>query len=84
MEKETGFPFFVKLGTWFLIVLNVIPISLMVTKEMVSFIQALFMQFDADMVDSETGVEMQAQSSNLNEQLGQVQYVFSDKTGTLT
>jgi hypothetical protein len=37
-EKESEFPFFVKLGTWFLIVLNIIPISLMVTKEMVSFI----------------------------------------------
>lgn len=37
-EKEASFPFLVKLGTWFLIVLNVIPISLMVTKEMVSFI----------------------------------------------
>ena len=36
------------------------------------------------MFDQEQGMEMRAQSSNLNEELGQVEYVFSDKTGTLT
>jgi P-type E1-E2 ATPase len=33
------------------------------------------------MFDEETGIEMKAQSSNLNEE---IEYVFSDKTGTLT
>ena len=42
------------------------------------------MSYDLNMFDEETGIEMKAQSSNLNEELGQVEYVFSDKTGTLT
>ena len=42
------------------------------------------MQHDATMYDEEQDMEMRCQSSNLNEELGQVEYVFSDKTGTLT
>jgi len=42
------------------------------------------MSSDYTMYDEEQDMAMRAQSSNLNEQLGQVEYVFSDKTGTLT
>ena len=42
------------------------------------------MQYDTQMYDQEQEVAMRAQASNLNEELGQVEYVFSDKTGTLT
>lgn len=56
----------------------------MVTLELVKFWQGLFMQLDVRMFDQEQDMSMSAQSSNLNEQLGQVEYVFSDKTGTLT
>ena len=42
------------------------------------------MMWDADMFDQDQDMEMWAQSSNLNDQLGQIHYVFSDKTGTLT
>lgn len=73
-----------KCGTWILIFTNFVPISLMVTFELVKFWQALFMQNDVLMFDEEQDMEMRAQSSNLNEELGQVEYVFSDKTGTLT
>jgi phospholipid-translocating ATPase len=61
-----------------------VPISLIVSLELVKFNQAIFMSYDLNMFDEETGIEMKAQSSNLNEELGQVEYVFSDKTGTLT
>lgn len=36
------------------------------------------------MYHEETDTPAQARTSNLNEELGQVEYVFSDKTGTLT
>lgn len=63
---------------------NFVPISLMVTLEIVKFWQAGFMTLDWLMFDEEQDMAMKAQSSNLNEELGQVEYVFSDKTGTLT
>lgn len=73
-----------KIGTWILIFTNFVPISLMVTLEIVKLFQANLMSYDIEMYDEEQDMEMRAQASNLNEELGQVEYVFSDKTGTLT
>lgn len=42
------------------------------------------MQCDVDMFDDEQDFFCRAQSTNINEELGQVEYIFSDKTGTLT
>lgn len=36
------------------------------------------------MYHAETDTPAMARTSNLNEELGQVRYIFSDKTGTLT
>ena len=79
-----GFTLLQQTGTWILIFTNFVPISLMVTLELVKFWQAMFMSKDWTMFDEEQDMSMRAQSSNLNEELGQVEYVFSDKTGTLT
>ena len=63
---------------------NFVPISLLVTLEMVKFWQGLQMQHDVTMYDMDQDFQMRAQSTNINEELGQVEYIFSDKTGTLT
>ena len=42
------------------------------------------MENEIKMYDEQENIQMKAQASNLNEELGQIEYVFSDKTGTLT
>lgn len=61
-----------------------IPISLYVSIEVVKVLQATFINQDINMYDDETGNPAQARTSNLNEELGQVDTILSDKTGTLT
>ncbi|CAK9154039.1 unnamed protein product [Ilex paraguariensis] len=61
-----------------------IPISLYVSIEAVKFLQALFINQDIHMYDEESGTPAQARTSNLNEELGQISTILSDKTGTLT
>lgn len=63
---------------------NLIPLSLQVTLEIVRFVQAIFIQWDVEIYDKKTDTPTVAKTSNLNEELGQVKYIFSDKTGTLT
>ncbi|XP_039280829.1 phospholipid-transporting ATPase IA isoform X2 [Nilaparvata lugens] len=63
---------------------NLIPISLQVTLEIVRFVQAIFINMDIDMYHEESNTPAMARTSNLNEELGMVKYIFSDKTGTLT
>ena len=76
--------FFITFGTWFVNMMNLVPISLIVTLEMVKFIQAYFINQDVTILDEERDIETKVQSSNLNEELGMVHNIFSDKTGTLT
>ncbi|KAG5446249.1 Phospholipid-transporting ATPase IB [Clonorchis sinensis] len=70
--------------TAFIMYHTIVPISLQVSLELVRFAQALFINWDLDMYDPDTDTPAMARTSNLNEELGQVRYLFSDKTGTLT
>uniref|UniRef100_A0A669BBX7 Phospholipid-transporting ATPase n=1 Tax=Oreochromis niloticus TaxID=8128 RepID=A0A669BBX7_ORENI len=70
--------------TFIILFNNLIPISLLVTLEVIKFVQAFFINWDTDMLYEPTNTPAMARTSNLNEELGQVKYIFSDKTGTLT
>ncbi|EPS63370.1 hypothetical protein M569_11415, partial [Genlisea aurea] len=61
-----------------------IPISLYVSIEVVKVLQSIFINQDLDMYYEETDKPAHARTSNLNEELGQVDTILSDKTGTLT
>lgn len=61
---------------------NIVPISLYISIEFVRSLQAYFIWADNDMLDNNQPTL--ARSWNLSDDLGQIQYVFSDKTGTLT
>ncbi|KAJ1392318.1 P-type ATPase [Sesbania bispinosa] len=61
-----------------------IPISLYVSIEIVKILQSIFINQDEHMYYEETDKPAHARTSNLNEELGQVETILSDKTGTLT
>lgn len=70
--------------TSFIIMFNtMIPLSLYVSLEIVKVAQ-MFLLNDVDMYDEASNTPFEARTSTINEELGQVGYVFSDKTGTLT
>ncbi|KAE8688963.1 putative phospholipid-transporting ATPase 11 [Hibiscus syriacus] len=61
-----------------------IPISLYVSIEIVKVLQSIFINQDLHMYYEEADKPARARTSNLNEELGQVDTILSDKTGTLT
>ncbi|KAM8939510.1 phospholipid-transporting ATPase VD [Pelodytes ibericus] len=71
---------------WTMIILLqvLIPISLYVSIEIVKLGQVYFIQNDKDFYCEKSDSMIECRALNIAEDLGQVQYIFSDKTGTLT
>ncbi|ETI48444.1 hypothetical protein L917_07193 [Phytophthora nicotianae] len=81
-EADQVDDFIVNFFTFLILYNNLVPISLYVSLDIIKVLQANRITGDEDMVYD--GVHAVARTSELNEELGQVEYVFSDKTGTLT
>ncbi|CAL8087177.1 unnamed protein product [Orchesella dallaii] len=67
------------------IILNtVVPISLYVSVEVIRLLQSFLINWDLKMYHEASNTPAKARTTTLNEELGQIEYIFSDKTGTLT
>ncbi|KAI9808395.1 MAG: Phospholipid-transporting ATPase IB [Pycnora praestabilis] len=76
--------FFEDILTYWVLYSNLVPISLFVTIELVKYYHAFLINSDLDIYYDKTDTPAICRTSSLVEELGQIEYIFSDKTGTLT
>ncbi|KAF1851843.1 phospholipid-translocating P-type ATPase [Cucurbitaria berberidis CBS 394.84] len=63
---------------------NLVPVSLYITVEIIRTLQAVFIYSDINMYYEKLDYPCTPKSWNISDDVGQVEYIFSDKTGTLT
>ena len=63
---------------------TVVPISLYVSVEVIRLAMSFLISWDVKMYYDKNDTPARARTTTLNEELGQIEYIFSDKTGTLT
>jgi phospholipid-translocating ATPase len=71
---------------WAAIILfqNLVPISLFISLEIIKTAQAFFIYSDEHMYYEKLDYPCTPKSWNISDDVGQIEYIFSDKTGTLT
>jgi magnesium-transporting ATPase (P-type) len=75
---------FLSFFTYFVLMNTLLPISLSVTLEVCKFVQGSLIEWDYLIYSEERDRAVKVQTFSIVEDLGQVGYIFSDKTGTLT
>uniref|UniRef100_A0A8I3XAQ1 Phospholipid-transporting ATPase n=1 Tax=Callithrix jacchus TaxID=9483 RepID=A0A8I3XAQ1_CALJA len=83
-EKSSVFSGFLTFWSYIIILNTVVPISLYVSMEVIRLGHSYFINWDRKMYYSQKAIPAEARTTTLNEELGQIEYIFSDKTGTLT
>ena len=84
LDKELAQDSFINFFTYFLLLNTLIPISLIVTIEIIKMIQGVFIEWDTKLYCKSKHYFCKAKTVSINEELGNVNFIFSDKTGTLT
>ncbi|XP_075960514.1 phospholipid-transporting ATPase ID-like [Anarhichas minor] len=83
-ENNAGLSAFLTFWSYVIILNTVVPISLYVSVEIIRLGNSFYIDWDRKMYYSRNDTPAEARTTTLNEELGQIKYVFSDKTGTLT
>ena len=84
LEYDESFISMLSFFTYFLLYAYLLPISVQVTLEVVKVVEARFIDCDGYMYSFEQEQYVWCKTSSLVEELGQINYLFTDKTGTLT
>uniref|UniRef100_A0A8C2IED7 Phospholipid-transporting ATPase n=1 Tax=Cyprinus carpio TaxID=7962 RepID=A0A8C2IED7_CYPCA len=83
-EENTVFSAFLTFWSYIIILNTVVPISLYVSMEVIRLGNSYYINWDRTMYHAGSDTPAEARTTTLNEELGQIKYIFSDKTGTLT
>ncbi|XP_076127026.1 phospholipid-transporting ATPase ID [Alosa pseudoharengus] len=81
---DAAFSSFLTFWSYVIILNTVVPISLYVSVEIIRLGNSFFIEWDRKMYYERSDTPAEARTTTLNEELGQIKYIFSDKTGTLT
>ncbi|KAF0991546.1 hypothetical protein HZS_5798, partial [Henneguya salminicola] len=85
LKDELNFQTFIfSCMTFFIAFHNIIPISMLATLEIVGAFQSYMISHDSFMHSNMSGTNAIVNTSSVMEELGHVNYIFTDKTGTLT
>uniref|UniRef100_A0A8D0A590 Phospholipid-transporting ATPase n=1 Tax=Sander lucioperca TaxID=283035 RepID=A0A8D0A590_SANLU len=82
--NNAAFSAFLTFWSYVIILNTVVPISLYVSVEIIRLGNSFYIDWDRKMYFSRYNTPAEARTTTLNEELGQIKYIFSDKTGTLT
>ena len=84
LSKEPIIESFISFFTYFLLLNTMIPISLIVSTEIIKMIQGIFIRLDVYLYSKSRHCFCGVKAVSIIEELGNVNFIFSDKTGTLT